>query len=344
MSRAAGARRVDIAFDDRLTSHMSAGMSLYVRKLAALLPRVAPDLRFAFIGAGDNFDLAEQVGLPLSIARSRPRLVHLPSPFVPLLVPARFVLTIHDLIDLHYPQFGKRKVGPYYRFGVGPVARRARAVITDDAATAADLERFLGVDPARIRIVALGVDVLAAPLPPPARAGAAPYFLYVGNHRAHKNLATLVRAWADLPEDLAVDLLLTGRDDVGSAFAGLSRGHGALTFTGDVGDAELTALYRGARALVHPALREGFGLPMLEAMRAGTPVIAARSAVPGPLAPHALTFSADDPAELRALMLRALEEPAWLAGLAQAAQAATQDLTWEQTARATAAIYREFLA
>ncbi len=337
--------RADVAVDGRLTSHMSAGMSLYVRKLVALLPRVAPDLQFAFMGSGDNFDLAEQVGLPLAIARRRPRLVHFPGPFVPLLVPAPFVLTIHDLIDLHYPQFGKRKVGPYYRYGVAPVARRARAVITDDVATAADLERFLGIDPARIRIVPLGVDAPPdAPPLPPARAGAAPYFLNVGNHRAHKNLAALVRAWAELPPERAVDLLFTGRDDVGAAFAGLTRRRGELIFTGDVGDAELTALYRGARALVHPALREGFGLPMLEAMRAGTPVIAARTAVPAPLAPHALTFAPDDPAALRAHLLRALDEPAWLAGLAQSAQAATQDLTWERTARATAAIYREFLA
>ena len=333
--------KIDVAFDARLTSHMSAGMSLYVRKLAELLPRTAPDLHFAFIGGGDNFDLAEQLGLPLEIARRRPRLVHVPSPFVPLLIPAPYVLTIHDLIDLHYPQFGKRKVGPYYRYGVGPVARRARAIITDDAPTAADLERFLGVDPARIRIVPLGVDLPATPCAACLRD--VPYFLYVGNHRGHKNLRTLVSAWAALPEAHEVDLLLTGNDDVGAAFAPLRRARGRLVFTGDVSDAELAALYRGARAYVHPALREGFGLPMLEAMRIGTPVIAARSALPAVLAPHALAFAADDPAALRALLQRALEEPAAFARIAGAAQAATRELTWEHTAHATAAIYREFL-
>ncbi len=321
---------------------MSAGMTLYVRKLWELLPRAAPDLRFAFIGRGDNFDLAEQLGLPLSIARRRPRLVHLPSPFVPLVVPAPFILTIHDLIDLHYPQFGKRKVGPYYRLGVGPVARRARAVITDDVMTAADIERFLGVDPARIRIVALGVDLPAGTAR--ARAEGAPYFLYAGNHRGHKNLATLVRAWSMLPPTLEVDLLLTGDDDVGAAFAGLGRERGRLIFTGAVTEAELGALYRGARAYVHPALREGFGLPMLEAMRWGVPVIAARSALPRVLAPHALAFEPEDAPALRDLLLRALDQPADLAALARAAQAATGELTWGRTACATAAVYREFLA
>jgi glycosyltransferase involved in cell wall biosynthesis len=333
--------RLDVAFDRRITSHMSAGMTLYVRKLVELLPRIAPDLTFAFIGAGDNFDAGEQLALPLTIARRRPRLVHIPTPFVPLFVPAPFVVTIHDLIDLHFPQFGKRKVGPYYRYAVGPVARRARAVITDDAATAGDLERFLGVDPARIRIVPLGVDLPAAP--EPARAAGPPYFLYVGNHRGHKDLATLVRAWAALPEPLEVDLLLTGKDDVGPALAGLARSRGKLIFTGDVSERELAGLYRGARAYVHPALREGFGLPMLEAMRAGTPVIAAHTALPGVLAPHALAFTAGDWTGLRAQLLRALDDPDRFAELGRAAQAATRDLTWEQTARATAAVYRELL-
>jgi glycosyltransferase involved in cell wall biosynthesis len=334
------ADRVDVAIDERLTSHMSAGMTLYVRKLVELVPRIAPDLTFSFIGRGDNFDLAEQLGLPLSIARCRPRLVHLPSPFVPFVVPAPFVVTIHDLIDLHYPQFGKRKVGPYYRWGVGPVARRARAVITDDARTALDLERFLGVDPGRVRVVPLGVDEPAeAPAPP---AGGVPYFLYVGNHRGHKNLETLVRAWAALPEARTVDLRVTGDDDVGAAFAGLTRANGRLIFTGAVTDAHLAQLYRAARAYVHPALREGFGLPMLEAMRLGVPVIAAHAALPSVLAPHALAFAATDVAGLRGLLLRALDEPRDLAELGHAAQAATRTLTWERTARATAAIYREF--
>lgn len=332
---------VDVALDCRLTSHMSAGMSLYVRKLVELLPRVAPDLRFAFVGTGDNFDAGEQLGLPLALARRRPRLAHFPSPFVPFVVPVPFVLTIHDLIDLHYPQFGKRKVGPYYRFGVGPVARRARAVITDDARTALDLEHFLGVDAARIRVVPLGVDPL--PLTAPARAGGPPYFFYAGNHRGHKNLVTLVRAWAGLPVALEVDLVLTGPDDVGSAFVDHTRERGKLIFTGAVSDTELAALYRGARAYVHPALREGFGLPMLEAMRAGTPVIAADTALPGVLAPFALPFAPHDSDALRALLLRALDEPLALNRMAGAAQAATAHLSWERTARETAAIYREFL-
>jgi glycosyltransferase involved in cell wall biosynthesis len=333
------AARADLAFDRRITSHMSAGMSTYVRQLEALLPSIAPDLRFAFYGEGDNFDLWEQVGLPLALAKARPKLAHIPSPFVPLVMPVPYVVTIHDLIDLHYPQFGKRRVGPYYRFAVAPVARRARAVITDDEMTAADLERFLGVDPKRVRIVPLGVD-LPMPLPPPA-VHPRPYFLYVGNRRPHKNLATLITAWAALPPDRRADLFLTGDSDDGPPVP--AGANGSIVFLGTRTDEELVAYYRGAAAYVHPALREGFGLPLLEAMRAGTPVIAAHGALPRVLAPHAFGFEADDSDELRELLLRALEERDIFARGAEAARAATQAFTWEATARATVAVYREFL-
>ncbi len=163
---------IDVALDVRETSHMSAGMLAYVRALRKLLPRVAPDLRLAEFGSGDNFDAAEQLGMPLALARARPRLVHFPTPFVPRVVPVPHVVTVHDVIDLEFPQYAKRKVGPYFRRIVGPVLRSARAVITDDDATVGLLERFLHVDPARVRVVPLGVDA-PDPMPAPARAAAA---------------------------------------------------------------------------------------------------------------------------------------------------------------------------
>jgi glycosyltransferase involved in cell wall biosynthesis len=329
-----------VALDVRETSHTSAGMLQYVRALRAHLPHVAPDLRIATTGSGDNFDLAEQVGLPLAIARLRPRLVHFPTLYVPRVVPAPYVVTIHDLIDLEYPAYGKRKVGPYWRWLVGPVLRGARAVITDDDATVALLQRYVGVDPRRARVVPLGIDA-PTPLPAPAQRPR-PYFLYAGNHRPHKDLPTLVRAWETLPETYAVDLLMTGPAE--AAFAGACRAQGELVFLGERAEGELWSLQRGAAAYVHAALREGFGLPLLEALRAGTPVLAAEPAVPRVLAPHVERFAAGDVAALRALMARALDGEPALRARAAHGNAATADLTWERTVRATAEVYRELLA
>ncbi len=326
-----------VAFDARATSHMSHGVLAYARALRDWLPRVAPDLRLLPVGDGDNFDLAEQVGLPLALARSGARLAHFPTIYVPRIVPIPYVMTIHDLIDLHYPRYVKRHVVPYWRAIVAPVARGARAVITDDTATVADLERFLRVDARRVRVIPLGSDDAAAvePMTHPR-----PYLLYVTNRRPHKNIATLVRAWESLPAERPIDLVLTGDDD-GSVRG--ARERGTIVHLGHRADAELARWYAGAAVYAHPALREGFGLPLLEAMRHGAPVVAARSALPRVLAPHALGVDPRDALAFRAALLEVLDDPAGSATRAAAARAATAMLTWERTAAATAAVYREFL-
>ena len=331
--------RPDVALDVRETSHMSAGMRAYVRALRRLLPRVAPDLRLVEFGGGDNFDIREQLGMPLALARSRPRLVHFPTPFVPRVVPAPHIVTVHDVIDLEFPQYAKRKVGPYWRHVVGPVLRSARAVITDDDATVELLERFLRVDPARVRVVPLGVDA-PEPMPDPV-VRPRPYLFYAGNHRPHKDLATLVAAWASLPDRDAVDVIVTGPEE--RALRAERHAQGELIFAGECSTEDVWRFHRGALAYVHPALREGFGLPLLEALRAGTPVIASDRATPAALAPYVHRYPAHDVVALRALLLRVVEQPAPFAAAAASARAATAHLTWERTVRATADVYRSAL-
>ncbi len=328
-----------IAFDARETSHMSAGVLNYSRKLREWLPRVAPELRLMLVGGGDNFDVAEQIVLPIALARSRAALAHFPTIFVPRFVPVPYVVTVHDLIDLHYPEFVKAKVVPYVRGIVAPVARAARAVITDDEATVGDLEHFLGVDPRRVRVIALGNDdppEAVVPVHHPR-----PYVLYVGNRRPHKNLATLVAAWSALPADRAVDLVLSGAPEEGLRAA---RGPGEIVFLGERTDDELRRWYAGAAAYAHPALREGFGLPLLEAMRCGAPVVASRAAMPRVLAPNALLVDPCDVDAWSAALHTLLEDPVAAQAAGSAAQAATRELTWERTARLTADVYREFVA
>jgi len=327
---------IRLAFDARETSHMSAGVLNYSRKLREWLPRVAPDVNVMTVGRGDNFDVAEQIALPLAIARSGAKLAHFPTLFVPRFVPCAYVVTVHDLIDLHFPQFVKRQVPPYVRALVAPVARSARAVITDDEATVDDLERFLGVDARRVRVIALGNDDPAdAPVP---AAHPYPYLLYVGNRRPHKNLATLIAAWSELPPGRRVDLVLSGEPD--EALRAV-RGPGEIVFLGDRTDAELRGWYAGAAGYVHPALREGFGLPLLEAMRSGARVIASRAAMPRILAAHAVLVDALDAGAWRAALAALLDDPAAARAAANAAREATRELTWERTARLTADVYRE---
>jgi glycosyltransferase involved in cell wall biosynthesis len=331
-----------VGLDARLTRQLSVGMQTYVRELVVRLPRVASEYAYVPFTQGDNFGWSEQVALPLRIWRANLDLMHFLSQYVPALLPSRFVVTIHDLIHLRFPEHFKAKVGSYYATIVRRACARARRVITDDDRTVDDLVALLGVERSKVRVVPLGVaerfNRSVAPY-----AGARPYLLYVGNHRKHKDLSTLFEAWSSLDESLHVDLYLTGPDDFGGELQHRSSASRAIVALGDVTSERLATYYAGARALVQPALREGFGLPMLEAMAVGCPVVACHDAVPQPLVAATLTFPAGDARFLRAVLERVLTDDALRDQSIDFAATVARRLTWDRCARATADVYREVL-
>ena len=326
--------RPDVAYDARRTTHMSVGMQQYARELAARIPKLAPDLGFVPFGSGDNFSAAEQVAMPLWMMRERPRLVHFPSPYAPLVVPAPHVVTIHDLIDLHYPQWIKPKARWYYRTVIRRLARRARFVITDDEATAGDIQRFYGVGGERIAVIPLGIE--ARPIRPATHAR--PYVVYAGNRRPHKNLATLIEGWQRVDASRDLDLVLTGPQDVRLE---ASRERGGVVFLGELEHADVLRWIAGASALVHAALREGFGLPLLEAASLGTPIVVAEGAVPRPLRPVVRTFAAEDAAGLARAIESALSDSG--GELVARAREVASGLTWDLCAQRTIEVYRRCL-
>lgn len=331
-----------VGLDARLTRQLSAGMQTYVRELIARLPVVAPEFAYVPFAEGANFGWAEQVELPLAMRAAKLDLVHFLSQYVPVLLPKRFIVTIHDLIHLRFPQYFKAKVGPYYATVVRRACTRARRIVTDDERTIDDLEEFLGVSRAKVRVIPLGAaEIFRAPAPP--YAGERPYLLYAGNHRPHKDLATLFEAWSGLPEGLGVDLYLTGPDDFGGELARRSGAARAIVALGDVSAERLAAYYAGATALVQPALREGFGLPMLEAMAVGCAVVACEDAVPRPLRSAALTFAVHDVAGLRAQLERLVTDAPARERAIALGRVAARELTWDRCARATADVYKEVL-
>ncbi len=333
-------RAARIGLDARSTRQMSVGMKTYARELALRLPRVAPEYEYVTFTEGGNFGWNEQIALPWKMRHAGLDLAHFLSLYAPAIVPVRFVVTIHDLIHLQFPQYFKAKVGPYYRSVVRFLCARALRVITDDERTIEDLVNFLHVDAEKVRVVPLGVEerFLCPPAPyVPAR----PYLLYAGNHRPHKDLPTLFEAWSSLPESFEIDLYVTGADDFGGELARRSTPQRRIVALGEVQPSQLAAVYAGAKAFVTPALREGFGLPMLEAMAAGSPVIACDRAVPSALAKAALTFPARDCAALRAQLVALLTDEGLRLKTIERGRAAARALTWDRCARATADIYRE---
>jgi glycosyltransferase involved in cell wall biosynthesis len=323
---------VNVLLDARETRRMSAGMRAYVRELAARLPVVAPDIELRTVERGENFSFTEQVEIPF--ASRNCDLVHYPTIFAPVILPKVYVVTIHDLIHLRYPQLFSRTTGAYYTIFVRRLVNGAARLIVGDWRTRDDLEKFFGVGRERISVVALGYDPALLAVPPRV---AQRYLLYVGNHRAHKNLPTLIAAWDKLPPDIEIDLALTGVDDIE-----LPNRHSGrrLVFLGDLSAEDTAAAIRGATALVQPSLAEGFGLPVLEAIVRHIPVIAAEDAYPGFLKAFVGRFPATDVDALRALLEEVVTEPQRFRALAIEGEEVAREYTWDRFAAKVAAVYR----
>ncbi len=331
-----------IGLEARCGRHISVGMRTYMKELSLRLPRVAPEFEYRVYTEGENLSALEQVRLPLQMRRDRIELAHFMSQYVPLFAGGRFLFTIHDVIHLRFLEFFKPTIAPYYRAVVRRAARRATRIITSDSRTIADLVTLLGADPAKIRVVPLAPRERFFTQAPPHRAPR-PYLINVGNHRTHKDIPTLLEAWSALPASYEIDLYLTGPDDFGGELQRRSTGARQAIALGDVDDDALAAYYAGAFALVHPSLLEGFGLPFVEAMAQGCPVVATATSIPQPVAGAALLFEPRDVEGMRAQLERLLDDQALRTALVERGREAVAALSWDRTARETAAVYREIV-
>ena len=259
---------------------------------------------------------------------------------------APLVVTIHDLAFLAAPEQATRHGLRFFRRGTELARRHARLVLVPSEATAAEC-REAGFDPGRIRIVPWGVDVAAATVADVERARSAhgldrPYVLFVGTVEPRKNLPRLVEALASL-DRADVELVLVGaegwNEDLGALLAALP---GRARSLGFVPPADLGPLYAGATVVAYPSLREGFGLPPLEAMAQGAAVVTSRGTATEEVAGDAAVLV--DPtsvASIAAGLDRVLSDPDGAAARGGAARARAAGYPWSRTAELTVAAYRE---
>ena len=243
-----------------------AGTARHVRGLlGALADRDGVEVEpRAFGGRGRAASIARDswwyyVGLPRS-AREHD-VLHCTTFRGPLRSPAPFVVTLHDLALVRHPELFPRWHRLSGRAGIGPVARAADHVVAVSEFTKREAIELLGVPEARVTVVGNAVEPVFSP---DGAAAEGDYVLAVGTLEPRKNLRRVAAAAGRVGAELRV---------VGG------RGWGGVETTGWVGevsDGELVALYRGARALVFPSLYEGFGIPVLEAMASGAPVVTSR--------------------------------------------------------------------
>ena len=302
-------------------------------RYVALLARALGDDVVAVTGrvaAGVPELVWEQAGLPRALRRRGADLVHAPNCFLPLRRPCPGVVTVHDLAFEAFPEDFVPRTRWKYRTFAPRAARSAERVIVPSDFTRDDLLARYGVDPGRVRVIPEAPALPIGDAPPPA---GEPYLLAIGDVRAKKNLGVLV----DAARRLDMRLLLAGQMKGSDPF----RFAHHVEATGWVDDARLDALLRGAAALVHPSLYEGFGLVVVEAMARGVPVACAdATALPQTAGGAAELFDPRDPAEVAAAIERAATRRAELAGRGRARAA---ELSWERTAALTRAVYEELL-
>lgn len=282
--------------------------------------------------------------------------LHAPHYTLPLLWRGPAVVTIHDLIHLRFPRFFAPGAAVYARLVAGAAAARARVVLADSEFTRLDVVQRLGVRPDRVRVVPLAVpEGLAAPPSEAVEAFRAAhalprdYVLYVGARKGHKNLALLLRAWALLPAGERPPLVLSGAPWAGDdPHARLAAELGVakwVHFAREVGAADLPALYAGAALYAHPALCEGFGLPPLEAMACGTPVLSSDAgSLAEVLGTAAVLLAPRHPEAWAHRLARLLGDTAWRARLVEAGHAQVARYSWARTAELTRAAYADAAA
>jgi glycosyltransferase involved in cell wall biosynthesis len=324
---------IRVAVAAHATPRASAGMRAYAAALLERIERVAPDVHLV--------DVASPIALqPIALRLAHPELTHIPYLEAGPLPPRPYVAMLHDCIQLRLPALYTGTVAAYWRFVAGPLYRNATRVLVSDTRVAADGADLLGIRADRFRTVPLGYgDGIPDAQPWPSER---PYAFYAGNHRPHKDLATLYAAWASLPDELALDLVLTGPDEP-AVRRRYVRPNGTIAFLGTIDDATLAQRYRGAAAYVQPSLIEGFGLPALEAAVAGTPVIATTTSIAEIVAPYAHTFAPGDVGALASLLAAAVTGADSLRERAAEGAANLRAYTWDRFAASTAAIYREVL-
>ena len=296
----------------------------------------------------------EQVVWPWQAWRRGLKLLHSMAFVTPLLAPCPTVITVYDLSFYHFPERFPALQRLYLSSQTRRSCQRARRIITISESSRHDVHRFLAVPLAQIDVVVPGVDPVYHPLPAAEVAafrqkhGLDRFVLHVGTLQPRKNIPVLIEAMSRL-EDIEVKLVLVGGkgwlyDDIFRQVQALGLTDRVI-FTGYVPDDDLPLWYNAAELLVFPSVYEGFGLPVVEAMACGTPVIAANSSsIPEAVGEAGLLFAPNDVETLLNQMTAVLTSIDLQHTPRQQGLEHAQTFSWERAGRETAVVYQRALS
>lgn len=377
--------RLTIGMDASVVASSSGGTRVYALQLLRALVLLRPSWTFVLylrrIGEEDELgDLVRASNVQTRVVRSRPNAwrvqmvlpSHLDSDrvdvyhslgfFLPLRWGGPKVVTVHDMNVYTNPRSWLR--GPTVFRWIDLVLqtslsiRAADRVITDSESSRRQISKVMRLPVTRVSVIPLAADPYFSGTPSAGDISEAenvtsgrPFVLFVGILSPQKNLLMLLEAFArsHLPS-AGTRLVIAGSDREGyaSTLRNSARSLGIaehVVMPGFVSPALLRALYRGALCVVLPSHGEGFGLPLVEGMASGTPILAAnRQAIPEVLGDAGCLFEAEDPAALAGLLNRVADDDKFREELAQSARSGRERFSWQRTAEATAAVYEEVAA
>jgi len=361
------------------------GVGTYIRNIINELAHQDRDSRYLLIGEPrhmqeidplpDNFELVEfsaplgsahsQVRLPLLLTRHGVELLHIPWFYAPAALPCPLVITVHDLTDFFYPPPGTARVVQAARLHFARRALvKARRILAVSQATRRELSRAFHIPETKIEVIYNALDERFAHEPPPAdpervlerHAVNFPFVLYAGNIKPQKNLTRLIEAFAvakaelaDHPEFEGLKLLLIGDEltkhpDLRRAVV-RTRVREDVRFMGFVPHDVLRVFYSKARAFLFPSLYEGFGLPPLEAMAHGTPVLTSNvSSLPEVLDHAALLVNPENVFDIARGIRQVLTDEALRRQLIERGHEQLRKYSWERSARQVLDVYRSVAA
>jgi glycosyltransferase involved in cell wall biosynthesis len=340
------------------------GIARYSLELARRLPLLAPGWTFVGLTDPDGIpsdlgDLApriplvkaparflsmlEQPALLSVLVKQRPDLFHATSFSVPALWPGPLVATLHDATHLALEETASFTRRAYYRTVVVPRANSARALITVSEFSRGEISNLLGISAYKLQVISNGVDALFHRASPEAiadfreRRGLPPrYVAALGNTKPHKNLRLLLPIADTLPQPL---VLLAGRG--ARRTLGFSE---QVIELAPLPDADLVAFYSGATCVLVPSRNEGFGLPALEAMACGAPVIAAQAgALPEVMGGAGMLLPPSDARLWKEAIQELIRDEKKAAALGAAGVERAARYTWEDCAQRTLAVYKRAL-
>lgn len=283
---------------------------------------------------GNPSSAFDPVRLGLHLRRTKPRVFVTPGFNVPLSPNCPIVLTIHDLIPIVSPSRGSTLRKLYFYLLQRPTVRTSEVTFTVSEFSKSELVRFCGV--AQDKIVVLGNGVSKDfEVNGKRKQSKRPYYICVSNSKPHKNLKFLIRAFEDFSREFNCDLVVVCKPnpDLLQDVAILKL-QSRVQWVNGLSDAELAELYRGATGLIMPSLYEGFGLPVVEAMACGCPVLCSnRTSLPEIAGPAALYFDPTDVNQLVSQMKLCYSERAQLAKKVQLGIDQAALFTWDRVAK-----------